>query len=229
MIRNFNYKEKAMKIISIYAWVFTLLAFSCGPRERIPKEAFEEVNKNMEIKRISEVEILESAMEWGDSLTTKAQKNLIENLQQAIADGGFGEAIKFCKTNAKELENELSGNEEILIRRVSSKHRNPNNAPTEEEAMILEAYAYNSEQGLESDPNIQKLEDGEVFLYTKAIIFPGGLCNNCHGKPEVDISKSTLEVISSNYPEDMATGFRKGDLRGMWSVRIPKKEVVKRL
>jgi hypothetical protein len=31
------------------------------------------------------------------------------------------------------------------------------------------------------------------------------------------------------YPEDKAIGHKIGDLRGMWSIRIPKKEVVKKM
>ncbi|MFV8227127.1 c-type heme family protein, partial [Christiangramia aquimixticola] len=86
-----------------------------------------------------------------------------------------------------------------------------------------------AENGIKSDPNIQKFENGEVLLYTKPITIPSGMCLNCHGEPEKEISKETLVKLDQLYPSDRARGHKVGDLRGMWSVRIPKKEVVKRL
>lgn len=202
------------------------IIISCGPRERISKEVFDEVNKNMEVKRLTEAEIIQEAMIWGDSISVLAQKNLITNLQKAIEEGGVVHAIEFCNVKAEEITNSTDG---VLIRRVSTKNRNSNNFPDSQEAPILDAYEYNSENGLESEPNIQKIENGEIFLYTKAIIFPGGLCMNCHGEPGSQISDPVLEALNKLYPEDKAIGYKSGDLRGMWSLRIPKNRVVDRL
>lgn len=199
---------------------------SCGPRERVSKEVFDDVNKNMEVKRLTESEILQEAMIWGDSISSSAQKNLISNLQKAIEEGGMVHAIEFCKENANQLTNISEG---ISIRRVSTKNRNPDNFPDAQESPILDAYAYNSENSLESEPNIQKIENGEVYLYTKAIIFPGGICLNCHGEPGTEISESVLNALNDLYPSDNAKDFKVGDLRGMWALRIPKKKVVDRL
>ncbi|WP_296698054.1 DUF3365 domain-containing protein [Algoriphagus sp.] len=202
------------------------IIISCGPRERVSKEVFDEVNKNMEIKRLTEVEIIQEAMIWGDSISKSAQENLITNLQKAIEEGGMPHAIEFCKENASQITN-IS--EDILIRRVSTKNRNSNNYPDSQESPILDAYAYNAENGLESEPNIQKIENGEVYLYTKAIIFPGGICLSCHGEPGSQISDPVLNALENLYPEDNAKGYKMGELRGMWSLRIPKKKVVDRL
>lgn len=217
-----------MKSLS-FSSIFICLIFSCGPREKVSKEVFEEVNKNMEVKRLLEVDILDEAMIWGDSISIEAQNNLIANLQKAIEDGGLENAISYCNVNASKIVEEGLNNPEINIRRVSTKNRNPSNKPDEDEAPILDAYAYNVENNLQTDPSIQKIEDGEVYLYTKAIIFPGGICQNCHGDPTSEVSLGVQEVLKEKYPADRALGFKKGDLRGMWSIRIPKKEVVKRL
>ncbi|MBN3520882.1 DUF3365 domain-containing protein [Algoriphagus lutimaris] len=206
-----------------------LFLISCGPRERVSKEVFDEVNKTMEVKRLSDAEILQEAMIWGDSLTSEAQKNLISSLQKAIEEGGFEHAIAFCKENASTITASKVPTEEIQLKRVAFKNRNPQNVPDSDEALILDAYSYNAENGIENKPNIQKVENGEVFLYTKAIMFPGGVCSNCHGDPNTEISSEVLKSIKELYPADQATGFQQGDLRGMWSLKIPKKEVVKRL
>lgn len=205
------------------------LYFSCGPQERVSKETFEEVNKNMEIKRLTEVEILEEAMTWGDSITTEAQRQLVSTLQKAIEENGVPGAIDFCNQQAIPILAEISTKYQVEIRRVSNSYRNPADQPNEEEKPLLEAYEYNAESGVKSDPNIQKFQSGEVLLYTKPIVIPSALCLNCHGEPGKEISKETQQKLAQLYPNDKATGHKEGDLRGMWSVRIPKKEVVKRL
>lgn len=205
------------------------LYFSCGPQERVSKETFEEVNKNMEIKRLTEVEILEEAMTWGDSITTEAQRQLVSTLQKAIEENGVPGAIDFCNQQAVPIIAEISKKYQVEIRRVSNSYRNPADQPNEEEKPLLEAYEYNAESGVNSDPNIQKFQSGEVLLYTKPILISSALCMNCHGEPGKEISKETQQKLAQLYPNDKATGHKEGDLRGMWSVRIPKKEVVKRL
>lgn len=202
---------------------------SCGPQERVSKETFEEVNRNMEIKRVTEAEIIQEGMVWGDSITQEAQRQLISNLQKAISEQGIPAAIDFCNVNALPILSELGKLYSVQIKRASTKARNAADLPTEEERPILEAYQYNAENGIKSDPNIQKFENGEVFLYTKPITIPNGMCLSCHGEPGKEINKETLEKLWKLYPADSAKGHKIGDLRGMWSVRIPKKEVVKRL
>lgn len=183
----------------------------------------------MEVKKLSEVDILEEAMKWGDEISNEAQTQLITALQKAIAEKGIAEAIAFCHVEALPILSEVSQKHNISIKRASTDFRNPLDKPTEDELSILDAYAYNSENDIKNEPNIQKFENGEVLLYTKAIQIPNGLCLNCHGDPETDINKETLEKIQKLYPEDKAKNHKIGDLRGMWSIRIPKAEVIKRL
>jgi hypothetical protein len=217
-----------MKKAVIYVFLSAIF-FSCGPQERVSRETIEEVNSNMEIKRLTEVEILDEAMTWGDSITAEAQKLLISQLQKAIEEKGVPGAVDYCHLQAIPILAQLSQKHQVQLRRVSNAYRNPADQPTIEEKPLLEAYEYNAEGGFASEPNIQKFEKGEVLLYTKPIVIPNGMCLNCHGEPGKDISKETQEKIDDRYPDDKATGHRVGDLRGMWSVRIPKKEVVKRL
>ena len=214
---------------TIVSVAITLILGACGPQERISSETFEEVNQSMEVKRLTESEILNEAMIWGDSISAEAQKQLISNLQNAIAVNGLPGAIEFCNIQALPILAELSEKYGVEIRRASNRYRNPADQPTEDEKAILDAYEYNAENGNKSDPNIQKFENGEVFLYTKAIVIPGGMCLSCHGESGTEINETTLQKLAELYPEDKAKGHKVGDLRGMWSVRIPKSEVVKRL
>ncbi|MBC6367686.1 DUF3365 domain-containing protein [Algoriphagus sp. AK58] len=216
---------KKLFFLIIVVWAM----FSCGPQERVSKETFEEVNRNMEVKRLTEVEIIQEAMVWGDSISLEAQSLLISNLQKAISETGVQGAIEFCNLNALPIIRDLEKEYSIQIRRVSNRYRNPIDAPNQEELPLLEAYEYNAESGIKSDPNIQKLQNGEVLLYTKPIIIPNGMCLSCHGEPGKEINQETLQKLAELYPDDKAKGHQVGDLRGMWAIRIPKKEVVKRL
>ena len=202
---------------------------ACGSNERVSKEVFEEATKSMEVKKISEADIVGEAMKWGDEISTEAQQQLLSVLQTTISEKGVPAAIEVCHTRAIPIIQEVSDKHKVKIKRVSFAYRNPLDMPDESEKGILDAYAYNAENQIPNEPNIQKLENGDVLLYTKAIVIPNSLCLNCHGKNGEDIKPETQAMLDKKYPEDKATGQKVGDLRGMWSIRIPKKEVVKRM
>lgn len=210
---------------------FVPLAFlmSCGSNERVSREVFEEATKSMEIKKISEADIVREALKWGDEISTEAQQQLMAVLQSTISEKGIPAAIEVCHTQALPILQEVSDKYGVQIKRASDAYRNPLDKPDESESAILEAYAYNAENQIPNEHNLQKLENGEVLLYTKAIQIPNALCLNCHGKKGDDIKPETQRLLDLKYPEDKATGHQIGDLRGMWSIRIPKKEVIKRM
>ncbi|PRY89606.1 Tll0287-like domain-containing protein [Mongoliibacter ruber] len=215
------------KIIYLIPVFFAIL--SCGSNERVSREVFDEVNKSMKVTKVNEAEMIQAAMKWGNEISQEAQDALIGTLQEAIAEKGVTGAIEFCNVEALPILQEVSDKYNVEVRRASFDYRNPVDAPKEYEAGILDTYVYNMENNLESEPSVQKFENGDVLLYTKAIKIPGGLCLNCHGEPGKEIAQETLNKIDELYPEDKAKGHQIGDLRGMWSIRMTKKEVVKRM
>lgn len=205
------------------------LFFSCGSNERVSREVFDEVNKSMEVKKVNEADIMQEALIWGGEISRQAQEELVTALQQAIEKEGVPGAIRFCNASALPILEKVSKAHGVDIRRASFDYRNPLDMPSAEEEGILDAYAYNVENGIENQPNVQKLQGGELLLYTKAIQIPGALCLSCHGEKGREISPETQKVLEELYPNDKATGHKVGDLRGMWSIRIPKRELVKRM
>jgi hypothetical protein len=214
---------------NIILCVLILVVASCGPQERVSKEVFDAVNEKMEVKKLSDFEIIEEAMVWGDSISTEAQNQLISNLKKAVAEKGADGAVEYCNVNATPILKEVAEKYGISIRRVSNRYRNPADKPNEDEIPLLEAYEYNMENGIKSEPNLQKIDNGNAYLYTKAILISNEFCLNCHGDPASELDQKTLEKINSLYPKDLAKGHEVGDLRGMWALRIPKKAVVNRL
>jgi hypothetical protein len=219
-----------MKTTRLLSVLFLLsLLVACESEKKVNKDVIDEIKKLSEVKKVNEAEMISYAMKWGDEISAEAQQALISALQQAMADHGIGGAVEFCKAEALPITHEVGKKHKVTVKRVSLQTRNKANAPSDVEKNLLEAYAYNVENNIENKPNIQKIDEGESLLYTKAIAIPNGMCLNCHGEPGKEIAEETLNKIQTQYPEDQATGFKVGDLRGMWSISLPKAEVIKKM
>ncbi|MEX2513433.1 MAG: DUF3365 domain-containing protein [Cyclobacteriaceae bacterium] len=219
-----------MKNFSLYSTLLLLtILMSCDGNKRVDKSIVEEVTKANEVKKVSEAEIATFAMEWGDEISTAAQEALMGSLTKAIEERGIEGAVGFCNEEALPIIREVEEKYKVGVRRVSLKNRNPDNYPNENEQPIMEAYAFNEDNKQENKPNIQKIENGEALLYTKVIKIPGGLCLNCHGEPGNEIQQETLDKINALYPEDKAVNYKIGQLRGMWSIRLPKNELIRNM
>jgi len=206
-----------------------LILISCNTEERVSREVFDNVKRESAVKRVTDVQIVEKALAMGNQISSEAQEQLMTILQTAIEEKGIAGAVEFCNAEALPIVQSVGEQYGVEVRRVSNRYRNPSDLPREDEEAILGAYEYNQEIGESSEPNIQKLQGGEILLYTRAITIPGQFCLNCHGEPNTDIGDEVMRKIDSLYPNDKAKGHVQGDLRGMWSVRIPRKEVISRL
>jgi len=151
-------------------------------------------------------------LKQGDMVTTKVQKVLLENVMQAMKSGGPSYAITFCNEKAMPLTDSMAKAHNCLIQRVSDKYRNPNNKPTAIDSEVL---------AMMSSSNPMKpvlVSENGNMVYYKSIKIGMPACLNCHGSAEKDIDFKTLEIIKQKYPEDLATGYKEGDLRGLWKI-----------
>lgn len=140
-------------------------------------------------------------------------------LEKAMQAGGPVAAIEVCHSKAPAIARDLSAKYRAEVHRTSLKPRST--APQGWEREVLADFDARRASG--EDPNAiefhQVVEiDGKPHLrYMKAIdTMP--VCLNCHGtdiKPEV---KARLEAL---YPEDKATGYKAGELRGAFSITAP--------
>jgi len=46
------------------------------------------------------------------------------------------------------------------------------------------------------------------------------MCMQCHGSENEQIDNNTLAKINELYPDDKATGYGVGELRGIWVVEM---------
>ena len=215
---------KRVSVLVLPALMLWLLS-ACSNEKKVDQKAVKEELKRREIKKIPEAEIIEKVYEIGENIATEAQKALGKNLKNALGNGGVESAIAFCNIKAMSLVDSLSKVFGAEIKRVSTKYRNPNDKPNELEQELLEGYAQQLRDSAALKNNVQAIDD-KTFLFTKPIIISKPLCLNCHGSEANGLTKETREFILSKYPEDKATGYKMGDLRGMWSITISRKEAV---
>jgi hypothetical protein len=158
-----------------------------------------------------------SLRERGQAITQRAFKLLSSNLMQAVAEGGVTNALSFCSTRALPLTHSVVEGEPVVLRRVSHKARNPKNKADASELMILQAFSEKLAAGEKPSPIVRTHANGAA-TYFAPIPLNNPLCLNCHGVPGKEIKPEALKLLKKLYPKDEATGFKFGELRGMWRV-----------
>lgn len=158
-----------------------------------------------------------------------AIKALAESMKKALMaamqDGGPVEAVSVCKLIAPTLAAETSKLHGLDIRRTSLKVRNPDNEADGWETDVLQRF----ETRLASGEAIQKLsfsekvesEEGPAQWRMMKAIPTDKVCLSCHGNK---IAPPVQAVLDQHYPNDMATGFKLGDIRGAFTVKRDVKE-----
>jgi hypothetical protein len=142
-------------------------------------------------------------------------------LMQELKGGGLEGAVAVCSTKAQARTAEYRRTFENDIRRVSLRRRNPANEPDAYERRVLEAF---DRLPIEARPTAEHWElvreDGrEALRYLKPVV-ANAMCLTCHGE-KAKIPAAVQAVVAREYPDDRATGFSVGDVRGAVSVRIP--------
>jgi hypothetical protein len=110
-----------------------------------------------------------------------------------------------------------------LSRQVHPRVRNPGNAPDSVETRVLDAFAaaIAANRAMPDTAFVGTDSSGRpVVRYMRAIRLQE-FCLACHG-PADSIAPAVKQVIAARYPNDQATGYAIGELRGAISVRVPR-------
>lgn len=155
----------------------------------------------------------------GDSLSSLTQQILLKNVSQQIAQGGTLQAVDFCNENAVKLTQSLEDNL-FKISRLSNKNRNPKNGLTTE----IDQKAWNEIAHLPKEISKKEilLQEENKVVYYKAIPLGMPTCLLCHGTKNTEITPETWQIISQKYPDDKATDYKMGELRGLWKISFEK-------
>lgn len=139
-------------------------------------------------------------------------------LKTAMQAGGPVAAIGVCNTQAAAIAEKVGVEHGLSLSRVSLRNRNPDNAPNEWQAAALEKFEARKAAGEDVTSLVWSETasngDGREFRMMKAIP-TGGICLTCHG---VGIAPEIEQQLAALYPEDRATGFSEGDIRGAFVV-----------
>ncbi len=210
-----------------FSLLIILLLSNCSPEKKQDTSGIRDEMRGRELVRVSDADLMAKGNELGLEIVKASQSTLQTALLGAIENEGLVGAVEYCNANAYEIVKTLEDSLDVKIKRVSQKPRNPLDEPDSVERMILEAYAYDFSP---TNAVNQILEfDEKTLIFTQPIAIANGLCLNCHGTPGEQVNDDVLTIIQSKYPEDKALGYSLGELRGMWSVKIPKKTVVNAL
>lgn len=158
---------------------------------------------------------LERARQAADALTVDLKAALMDRM----VDEGPVSAVQVCSTVAQELVAAHAA-EGLSVRRVSVKFRNPADAPDDYERRALTDLE--NRQGAGALPQeISEVidEDGARRLRYMRPIVVQEICLTCHGDPD-GIDPEVRRLLRERYPEDLAVGYREGDLRGAVSVIV---------
>jgi len=142
-------------------------------------------------------------------------------LKEQLATSGAESAIGVCKQVAPALAAEYS-KDGRSVKRVSLKPRNQSQGtPDAWEAKVLHDFDQAAGKGQAAAELEQHLiveeSGGRWFRYMKAIPTQP-LCLQCHGRPE-QIPEGVQALLAREYPNDQATGYSAGLVRGAVSIR----------
>lgn len=139
-------------------------------------------------------------------------------LMAAMKEGGPVAALTVCNEKAPVITDKVSTDQGMQVSRTSLKYRNADNAPTEWEKVVLENFESRKANG--EDPKtmayseVVEIDGKQEFRFMKAVP-TGGACLACHGET---LSPELTAKIQTLYPQDLATGFKLGDIRGAFVV-----------
>jgi uncharacterized protein DUF3365 len=146
--------------------------------------------------------------------------DLVSMLTGELKRGGPTGAIAVCSDSAQVLtaRHQSSG---VMVRRVGTRVRNTKNAPDSTESKVLESFAaaIASNRVMPDTTFATRDGDGRIVTHYMRAIRIQEFCLACHG-PADSISAAVKQVIAARYPEDRATDYRLGELRGAISVTV---------
>lgn len=150
---------------------------------------------------------------------------LKQALQARMKAEGPLAAVDFCHQQAQPLTAKVAAEHGVRLGRIGVRNRNPQNAPGDWQQAALDAMQAGYDARQAAPPaSARRSNDGAQLNYGRGIRTEGP-CLLCHG---TQINENLLAAIRQRYPEDAATGFAEGDLRGLLWVEVPLNEVAEK-
>lgn len=156
----------------------------------------------------------EAAVSELKGITKTFATSLQSELMAAMQAGGPINALGVCNIEAMPITARVSTEKKAQVSRVSLKNRNPTNIPNDWQRSVLEEFdkrAANGE-GIEKMASVDVVDhDGKKQVRFMKAVPTGGACLACHGE---QLSPEIETLLSDLYPDDKATGYKLGQVRG---------------
>lgn len=147
----------------------------------------------------------EKALAARDAMFTSLKGRLME----VAGSDGPAAAIEVCSKEAPQIAEETSQEHGVTIGRTSFRLRNKDNAPPTWAAQLVADRV--------AEPTY--LTKGGKLAALLPIRIQAQ-CLMCHGSDDI-IPSEVKDALAEHYPDDQATGFKDGDLRGWFHVEVP--------
>lgn len=144
------------------------------------------------------------------------QRALLARLTAAMTRGGPAAAVEVCRTDARTIAEAVAKAQGLELGRTSHRLRNPANAPRAWARPTVEAAA-----GAKAAAERLRVFDLGDRVGVLRPIGTAEACTTCHGAAD-DVHRSIGATLAAAYPQDRATGFAAGDLRGWMWAEVPK-------
>ncbi len=157
----------------------------------------------------------------GQAIVKEAGALLSSNLLAAIQAKGLTNALAYCSVKALPLAELVAAGNKVELRRVSHRARNPQGKADAFESEVLRRFQSQLAPN-QPPPALLTSNRADTVTFFAPVVINNPLCLQCHGEPGKDIAPENLTFIRGLYPQDAATGFKQGDLRGAWRVDFPR-------
>ncbi|MCT2398041.1 DUF3365 domain-containing protein [Novosphingobium mangrovi (ex Huang et al. 2023)] len=155
-----------------------------------------------------------------DAVAGRFQSTLQGQLKTALAAGGPMLAVTVCHDAAPLIAAQESERSGALVSRVAERNRSPAGGLSDE---LRPHYTELASAPLVDGKPASRIwrtgtGDDATINVLRAIPMQEKPCTVCHG---IDVSPDLAARIQELYPNDKATGFKPGDMRGAMLIRWP--------
>lgn len=143
------------------------------------------------------------------------QQRLGKVLMHTIKTEGHVAAIRVCNEQAPQIAQAVGSDLNLEVGRTALRVRNPKNAPTARQRDVLQQFVEQWQHTKNVVPTATYTNDQGQQVWVQAIVMQPQ-CAACHGS---NIEPALKQAIVERYPEDAATNFEVGQIRGAFVVK----------
>ena len=196
-----NQRTNRMNATTILsAFFFSIILVACNPeRVKYTRELKQEM-ADKKIKRITNVDLVETVDTFGERITVVIQKELATQLQKTTDPA---ERAKLCQLQNLPRTKAIADRYGVAIQLLSGADVSAKSLNSKERE-VLDAYLYNAEKKLPQISNIQKIND-MLYVYNAAVPTENVICKTCFGDQNTPLAVWRLAFSKREIVRRMAT------------------------